>query len=87
MGQYDELVERQRIKLEAEEWAYIPKALHAHSLDSMHYADGRSDGSVFDVQYNNGEVKRTINKTGEVVWLGKQLKGEELIRAYIRGGV
>tara|TARA_R100001443_G_scaffold90187_2_gene96645 strand:+ start:108 stop:371 length:264 start_codon:yes stop_codon:yes gene_type:complete len=86
MTQYKDRVERQRLKLEADEWAYIPKTIHAHSLNSMWYAIDRNDGSVLDICYNNGEVKRTINKTGEVVWLGKQLKGDELIRAYVRGG-
>ena len=56
MGQYDDRVERQRIKLEAEEWAKGIKGLHAHSLDSMWYALGRSDGSVFDIQYNGKHI-------------------------------
>ena len=87
MGQYDDRVERQRIKLEAEEWAKGVKGLHAHSLDSMWYAIGRSDGSVFDIQYNDGRVERRINSTGEVVMLGEQVTGEDLIRAYSRGGL
>ena len=35
MTQYDDRVERQRIKIKAEEWAYKAKAIHAHSLDSL----------------------------------------------------
>ena len=86
MTQDEELVERQRLKLAAEAWAYIPKTIHAHSLNSMWYATDRNDGSVLDIQYNNGEVKRTINKTGEIVWLGEQLIGDDLIRAFVRDG-
>lgn len=82
MTQYDDRVERQRIKIKAEEWAYMPKAIHAHSLDSLWYAEDRNDGSVLDIQYNNGEIKRTIKKTGEIVWLGKALKGDDLIDSY-----
>ena len=37
MSQYDERVERQRLKLKAEEWAKGVKSLHAHSLSSMWY--------------------------------------------------
>jgi len=87
MGQYNDKVERQRMRLEAEDWANGVKALHAHSLDSLWYAEGRKDGSVFDVEYNDGRVQRTINSTGEVVILGKQLIGDDLIQAYSRGGI
>ena len=39
MSQYDDRVEKQRLKLEAEEWAKGVKAVHAHSLNSMFYAE------------------------------------------------
>lgn len=84
MTQYNDKVEQQRLKLEAEEWAKGVKALHAHSLNSMYYAEGRDDGSVVDVQYNDGSVRRTISATNEVVILGKSLRGEELINEYVR---
>jgi len=84
VSQYSDRVEKQRLKLEAEEWAKGVKALHAHSLNSMYYAEGRDDGSVVDVQYNDGSVRRTISATDEVVILGKSLRGEELINEYVR---
>ena len=84
MSQYSNRVEKQRLKLEAEEWAKGVKSLHAHSLNSMYYAEGRDDGSVVDVQYNDGSVRRTISATNEVVILGKSLRGEELINEYVR---
>ena len=84
MSQYNDRVEKQRLKLEAEEWAQGVKSIHAHSLNSLFYADDRNDGSVLDIQYNDGSVKRTIASTDEVVMLGKSLRGEELINEYIR---
>tara|TARA_X000000368_G_scaffold354583_1_gene296118 strand:+ start:286 stop:558 length:273 start_codon:yes stop_codon:yes gene_type:complete len=90
MGQYEDRVERQRIKLEAEKWAKGIKVLHAHQLKSMWYDDrpqDTDDSSVLDIQYNDGRIERRIQKTGEVVQMGEQIKGEELIRAYSRGGV
>ena len=87
MSQYDDRVEKQRLKLEAEEWATGVKSVHAHSLNSMFYADDRNDGSVLDIQYNDGSVKRTIASTNEVVMLGEALKGDDLIQAYSRGGI
>ena len=86
MTQYDDQVEYQQSKLEAEEWAQGIKTLHAHSLDSLWYGVGRSDGSVQDIEYNDGRVQRTINATGEVVWLNMEnvVSGEELIRAFTR---
>ena len=90
MGQYEDRVERQRIKLEAEKWAKGIKVLHAHQLKSMWYDDrpqDTDDSSVLDIQYNDGRIERRIQKTGEVVQMGEQIKGEELIRAYSRGGI
>ena len=90
MTQYDEIVENQRLLLEAEEWAKIPKSVHVHRLDSMWYETEDSKkfldkGSVTDVQYNNGIIKR--QQDGKTVHIfGEEITGEELIRAYVRGG-
>jgi hypothetical protein len=37
MSQYNDRVEKQRLKLEAEEWAQGVKSIHAHSLNSSLY--------------------------------------------------
>lgn len=90
MGQYEYRVEKQRLKLEAEKWANGIKCLHAHKLKSMWYDDRPQDtdeSPVMDIQYNDGRIERRIQKTGEVVWLGEQVIGEELVHAYTRGGV
>ena len=90
MTQYDEIVENQRLLLEAEEWAKIPKSLHIHRLDSMWYETEDSKkfldkGNVTDIQYNNGIIKR--QQDGKTVHIfGEEITGEELIRAYVRGG-
>lgn len=84
MTQFNDRVEKQRLKIEAEEWAKGVRALHAHSLTSLWYDNGREDGSVLDVQYNDGRVKRQIQSTGETIILGKQLTGNELVEQYVR---
>ena len=90
MTQYDERVQLQRDKLAAEEWAKQPKSIHVHRIDSMWYETDESkkfleNGNVTDIQYNNGLIKR--NQNGKVVHVfGEEITGEELIRAYVRGG-
>tara|TARA_B110000438_G_scaffold255556_1_gene262426 strand:+ start:276 stop:539 length:264 start_codon:yes stop_codon:yes gene_type:complete len=85
MTQYNNRVEEQRLKLEAEEWAGGVKSLHGHSLNSLWYADGRSDGSVLDIMYNDGSIERQINSTGETVILGERLTGQDLVNSYVKG--
>ena len=43
MSEYDEVVEKQRMILEAEKWAKGIRTLHVHSLSSMHYDDRPQD--------------------------------------------
>jgi hypothetical protein len=87
MGQYQDKVERQRLLLEAEEWAQGVQSLHAHSLSSMWYdtrpQDTQDGKGVVDKQYNSGLIERTL-EDGSVVYFGKELKGDELIDAYTR---
>jgi len=89
MTQYDDRVAYQKAKIDAEKWANGVKMVHAHSLDSCYYAEGRSDGSVMDIQYNDGRVQRTINSTGEVIILNMEntVTGSDLVRAFERGSV
>ena len=87
MSQYDSRVEKQRLKIEAEEWAKGVKSLHEHSLDSMHYdnrpQDTEDGKNVMDIEFNDGSVKRTL-QNGEVVILGKALRGKEVLNQFIR---
>ena len=86
MTQYNDKVERQRLLLEAEEWAKGVSDIHAHSLSSMWY-DTRpqdTDGkSVIDRRFNNGLIERTL-EDGSIVYFGEVLKGNKLVDAYIR---
>lgn len=91
MGQYDDVVERQRILLEAEEWAKQPKSVHVHGVTSMWYETEESikdfeNGNVTDTHYYGGHVVRQQN--GKVIrTFGEQVTGEELFQAYQRGGI
>ena len=86
MSQFDHIVEKQRLRLEAEEWAKQIKSVHVHQLKSCWYDDrpqDTDDGSVSDIQYNSGIVVR--HKNGKVIHtFGKPKTGESLIDSYRR---
>lgn len=87
MTQYDNEVERQRIILEAEEWAKGVKSIHVHSFNSMWYddhpedTDGTPRKTVTDIEYNNGLVVRSRNGK-QIRKFGVILKGDALIQQY-----
>ena len=87
MSQYNERVEKQRVKLEAEEWAKTVNGIHAHSLSSMWYdtrpQDTEGGRHVIDRSFNDGTVERTLDN-GQVVILGKRLTGQALVDEYTR---
>ena len=87
MTEFNDKVEKQRIRIEAEKWANGVKSLHAHSLTSLAYDTRGDDGSVLDITYNDGSIKREIQSNNQVVWLGEKLTGEDLLQAYSRGGI
>ena len=87
MGQYENLVKKRRLLLEAEEWANGVKDLHIHSLNSMWYdnrpedtADGKT---VTDIQFNSGLIQRQC-ADGTTVYFGEKLEGDELLNEYTR---
>ena len=82
MSEHDKVVDRQRRLLSAEKWARGVKTLHAHSLTSLWYDDRGDDGSVMDTEYNDGLVMREIRETGEIVYFGKSLEGDELLQHF-----
>ena len=88
MSQYDDKVERQRLLLEAEEWANGINSIHIHSLKSMWYDDRPQDtdtGNVTDTQFNDGRITR--EKGGKLLhtWNNEQVTGDDLISKYIAG--
>ena len=89
MSQYDDKVERQRLLLEAEEWANDINSIHIHSLKNMWYDDRPQDtdtGNVTDTQFNDGRITR--EKGGKLLhtWLNEQVTGDDLISRYMTGG-
>ena len=85
VSQFDHIVEKQRLRLEAEEWAKQIKSVHVHQLKSCWYDDrpqDTDDGSVTDIQYNSVIVVR--HKNGKVIHtFGKPKKGASLILSLI----
>jgi len=88
MSEFDEIVQRQRELLEAEEWAKGIHTLQIHRLYSMYYetADSKKfldKGHVTDTTYNSGVTIREQN--GKVVYkFGEELKGQDLVDSYRR---
>ena len=92
MGQYDDRVERQRLLLEAEEWAKGISCIQCHSLTSMWYETDFTkkeievNGPVTDISYNSGVIVR--ERDGKVIHIfGEELKGDALIDSYCRSTV
>lgn len=87
MGQYDELVHKQAVKLAAEEWAKQPSSIHVHKLSSMWYDNRPQDtekGHVTDTQYNDGSIVREQNDKIIHVFSKEQVRGEALIDKFGR---
>ncbi len=89
MGQYDDVVERQRLLLEAEEWAKGIKDIHTFNTTTcnMWYEKRPKDGRVMDVRFNDGRIRRDLlgdrpKGTKCTIWFGKQLKGDDLIAVF-----
>ena len=87
MTEFKDKVERQRILLEAEEWAKGVSGIHAHSLSSMWYdtrpQDTQDGKCVIDRHFNSGLIERTLDD-GSIVYFGTELTGDALIDAYQR---
>jgi len=88
MTQYDEEVKRQKLRVEATEWAKGVKCLHAHSFDSMAYDDRPQDTakgtkSVIDLEFNSGIIERWQDEK-LIHTFGKKLTDDELIDMFTR---
>ena len=88
MTEHDDIVHQQKLLLEAEEWAKIPKCVHIHKLSSMWYDNRPQDTKnehVTDIQYNSGLIIRM--RKGKVIHkFGEAKTGKELVDLYWRGG-
>ena len=86
MTQYKNEVEKQAKLLEAEEWAVGVKGVHAHSLNSMWYDTRPQDTNgknVLDIEYNDGLIERRL-ESGEIIYFGTRLTGEDLVYEWER---
>ena len=90
MGEFDYRVKRQKVLLEAEEWADGVKGIHVHGITSMWYetAESKQDiednGHVTDTEYNSGLIGRERNGK-EVCTFGIRKSGDALIDSYLTG--
>jgi|TARA_Y100000310_G_scaffold325655_1_gene389432 hypothetical protein len=86
MTQYDDVIEKQRIKAAAEEWGKNIKEIHAFNSDNTNvwYDSRKGDGRVIDTSYNSGLIKREIISTGKTVYIGKRDRDETLIDRFRR---
>ena len=77
MTQYQETVNKQKLKLAAEEWANGVKCLHAHQIKSMWYDDRPQDThngtSVTDREFNSGLIERF--KDGKIIHIFGHVAG------------
>ena len=87
MGEFDYRVERQRLLLEAEEWAEQVRSIHIHSITSMWYEteftkkEIEVNGAVTDTEYNNGVITR--ERDGKLIHtFGEALTGDDLVDSY-----
>tara|TARA_B100000575_G_scaffold25373_1_gene17151 strand:+ start:2702 stop:2965 length:264 start_codon:yes stop_codon:yes gene_type:complete len=83
MTEYAETVERQRLLLEAEEWAKGINQIHVFdaSTTNMWYEEHPEDGRVTDTTYNDGRIVRTQGDQTLRVY-GNRLTGDDLIDKY-----
>ena len=63
MGEYDYRVQRQRILLEAEEWADGIKSVHTHSITSMYYETAESKADILKNGYAVSYTHLTLPTT------------------------
>ena len=83
MSEYDEVVEKQRLLLEAEEWAKGVNQKHCFDAATtcMWYEEHPEDGRVTDTTYNDGRIVRT--QDGQTIRVyGERLTGDALVDKY-----
>lgn len=83
MTEYADTVERQRVLLDAEEWAKGVSQIHCFDAATtcMWYEEHPEDGRVTDTTYNDGRIVRT--KDGQSIRIyGTRLTGDALIDKY-----
>jgi hypothetical protein len=88
MTEYNDVVETQRKRLKAEEWARVCNEVQCHGLKSMWYETDETrahfeNGMVTDYSFNDGRIERY--QKGELIYtFNKPLTGQELLDAYLK---
>jgi|TARA_R110001583_G_scaffold130665_3_gene282377 hypothetical protein len=83
MTQYDYIMRKRRAEIAAEEWGNEVSNIHAFNTEqvTMWYDNRLEDGSVLDVSYNNGRIKRTLS-SGRTVWIGEPLSKKSMMQKF-----
>lgn len=88
MTEFTWKVERQRLMLEAEEWARGVVQVHIFDTNTTQvgydYPNPMRCGYVTDTSYNDGTVLREVHGTGAKMMFGEKLQGEALLEKYLR---
>ena len=85
MTQYQQLVNKKRKQLAAEEWGAEIRSIHTHSLSSMWYDNRPQDtksGKVTDTTYNDLSIERRLHNGALVFFNEEKLTGEALVDAW-----
>ena len=87
MGEFDYRVERQRVLLEAEEWAKGISSVQYHGLTSMWYETKETEldavKGVTDTQFMDGRIER-VTHDGKKYIIKQGLTGEDLVQEVSR---
>ena len=83
MTQYNNLMTQKREQLVAEQWGNKIASVHAFNTEqvTMWYDNRLEDGSVMDIIYNNGRIKRTL-PSGKTIWIGEPLSKKTLLNYF-----
>jgi|ETNmetMinimDraft_18_1059904.scaffolds.fasta_scaffold04626_6 hypothetical protein len=86
MTEYTEVVDKQRLIIEAEKWAKMPSQIHAfNTIDTaVWYDTRRTDGRVIDTHFNDGRIERELRPSGKKVKMGKKMSRSRLIHMFTR---
>ena len=85
MTQYQQLVNKKRKQLAAEEWGAEIRSIHTHSLSSMWYDNRPQDtksGKVTDTTYNDLSIERRLHNGALVFFNDEKLTGVKLVDAW-----
>ena len=83
MTEFSDIVEKQRVILEAENLRDTVENIHLHGLSSMWYdnrpQDTEGNKMVTDITYMDDRIERTL-PDGTIILMQQGLKGEEWLR-------